>query len=144
MKKVILILLALLLVPVASQAAAPVLGPYAVTTNTDVDLVPEAISSLSSMASCQTVTICNVTTGASATIVKVQQLETAPVASATGGGVYLGWPLYPLASSGETCVTFNAAKNLVTGKVTPINATKIYAITTNSIGNSSIAMNCTK
>ena len=110
-----------------------------VTTNTDIDATGEVIASSGIPTACGKLTIC-VSKGPSNNIVYVTQSASALVGAQAASLNTWGYPLYPVATSGETCLTVEPTKNNAKGKLTPVNPRTFYAASEGS--DSKLSMVC--
>lgn len=138
MRSVIIALIVLLAVP--AFAADVTQGPSVyVTTNTDIDATGEVIASSGIPSACSKLTIC-VSKGASSNIVYVTQSTAALTTTQATSLNSWGYPLYPVATSGETCLTVEPNKNNAKSRLTPVNPRTFYAASEGS--NSKLSMVC--
>lgn len=146
MKKLVLIL-AILFMAAPASASPTVLGNLAtyVTTNTDVDTGAEAIIASTETTAptlCEAVTVCNGANPISGGGGVVRVLQSKTVLSGTLGGVAsVGFPLYPLASSGETCLALSTFTDIA-GRKQAIDPRQLYVAA--SKANSSATLVCTR
>jgi hypothetical protein len=146
MKKLILIL-AILFVAVPANAAPTVVGNMTVyvTTNTDVDTSAEAIiasTETTAPTSCDELIVCNGANPISGGGDVIRVIQSSATLSGTLAGVAtVGYPLYPVATSGETCLTVKAFTNSKGIKV-GANPRQIYAAGT--ANNNQATLTCTR
>jgi hypothetical protein len=146
MKKLILIL-AILFVAVPANANPTTLGQLAVyvTTNTDVDTSAEAIiasTETTAPTACDEMIVCNGANPISGGGDVIRVLQSSTTLSGTLGGVAtVGYPLYPVSTSGPTCLTVKAFTNSKGLKSSP-NPRQIYAAGT--ANNNQATLTCTR
>lgn len=146
MKKA-LIILAILFVAVPASAAPTVVGNMTVyvTTNTDVDTSAEAIVASTETTApimCDVMKVCNGANPISGGGDVIRVIQSSTTLSGTLAGVAtVGYPLYPVATSGETCLTVSAFINSKGIKVGP-NPRQIYAAGT--ANNNQATLTCTR
>lgn len=136
MRGIIIALVVLFAVPAFAEVAQ---GPSVyVTTNTDIDTAAEQIAA-SGPTACSQVKVCYLKSSNNvAYVVEAASLSTAQKAAVNT----FGFPLYPVATSGETCLTINATNVNAKGKYTPINSRNIWAASGGS--NSKVSLVCQK
>lgn len=136
MRSVIFTLIVLMAVPAFAEVSQN--GSVYVTTNTDIDTAAEQIAA-SGPTACSQVKVCYLKSSNNvAYVVEASSLSTPQKAVVNT----FGFPLYPVATSGETCLTVNATNVNAKGKYTPINSRNFWAASGGS--DSKVSLVCQK
>ena len=137
MKHIAIILFLLFAVP--AFAADVNQGPSVyVTTNTDIDATGEVIAATGIPTACSKLEIC-VSKGSNNIVYVTQSRAALTTAQAASLNTW-GYPLYPVATSGNTCLTVEPNKNNAKGRLNPVNPRTFYAASEGI--NSKLSMVC--